>query len=83
MSAVTHRKLLVLAGATLLMLAIAALPSPSPLEREGNLIALSANGKACLAIMAFAVIVWVTETLPFAATGLLILLLIPAFGIAD
>jgi sodium-dependent dicarboxylate transporter 2/3/5 len=80
---VTRRKLLVLAGATALMLMIAALPSPPPLVREGNVIALSVNGKACLAIMSFAVIVWVTETLPFAATGLLILLLIPAFGIAD
>ncbi len=76
-------RLLVLAAAAALMLAIYALPSPPALEREGNLIALTANGKACLAIMAFAVILWVTETLPFAATGLLIVLLIPAFGIAD
>jgi solute carrier family 13 (sodium-dependent dicarboxylate transporter), member 2/3/5 len=80
---VPNRKLLVLAGATLLMLAIVALPAPPPLVREGNLIALTASGKACLAIMAFAVVLWVTETLPFAATGLLIVLLIPAFGIAD
>ena len=33
--------------------------------------------------MAFAVTLWVTETLPFAATSLLVVLLIPAFGIAD
>jgi sodium-dependent dicarboxylate transporter 2/3/5 len=31
----------------------------------------------------FAVTLWVTETLPFAATGLLVILLIPLFGIAD
>lgn len=76
------RKLVVLAAALAVMLAIHALPAPAPLEREGNVIALTIEGKACLAIMAFAVLLWVTETLPFAATGLLIVLLIPAFGIA-
>jgi sodium-dependent dicarboxylate transporter 2/3/5 len=64
------------------MLAIHALPEPALLVREGNVIALTAPGKATLAIMAFAVTLWVTETLPFAATGLMITLLIPAFGIA-
>ena len=77
------RKLAILVAAVALMFAIYALPSPAPLERAGNLIALTANGKACLAIMAFAVTLWVTETLPFAATSLLVVLLIPALGIAD
>lgn len=77
------RQLLVLAGAVAVMLTIYALPSPPAMEREGNLIALTTNGKACLAIMAFAVILWVSETLPFAATSLLTVLLIPAFGLAD
>ncbi len=77
------RKGWVLLGAVALMLAIYALPEPAPLERAGNLIPLTTNGKACLAIMAFAVTLWVTETLPFAATGLLVVLLIPTFGIAD
>ncbi len=79
----TPRLLVTLAGATALMLGIYALPEPAPLLREGNVIALTAAGKATLAIMAFAVTLWVTETLPFAATGLLITLLIPAFGVAD
>jgi sodium-dependent dicarboxylate transporter 2/3/5 len=77
------RRPAILVLAVALMFAIYALPSPAPLERAGNLIALTANGKACLAIMAFAVTLWVTETLPFAATSLLVVLLIPAFGIAD
>ena len=77
------RKAAILVAAIGLMLAIYALPAPAPLERAGNLIPLTANGKACLAIMAFAVTLWVTETLPFAATSLLVVLLIPAFGIAD
>lgn len=65
------------------MLAIHALPVPTPLERAGLLIPLTASGKACLAIMALAVILWITEAMPFAATSLLVVLLIPALGIAD
>jgi sodium-dependent dicarboxylate transporter 2/3/5 len=64
-------------------MAIYALPTPPPLERGGNVIPLTAAGKTCLAIMAFAVTLWVTEALPFAATSLLVVLLIPAFGVAD
>ena len=77
------RKLAILLAAVVLMFGIYALPAPAPLERAGNLVALTANGKACLAILAFAVTLWVTETLPFAATSLLVVLLIPAFGIAE
>jgi sodium-dependent dicarboxylate transporter 2/3/5 len=77
------RKLAILVAAVVLLFGIYALPSPAPLQRAGNLVALTANGKACLAILAFAVTLWVTETLPFAATSLLVVLLIPAFGIAE
>lgn len=74
---------LTLVAATGLLLAIHALPSPPPLERAGNLIPLTVAGKACLGILTFAVVLWVTETIPFAATSLLVVLLIPVFGIAD
>ncbi len=37
----------------------------------------------CLGIMAFAVTLWVTETVPFAVTSLLVVLLIPVLGVAD
>ena len=77
------RRIAVLLAATGLLFAIYALPVPAPLERAGNVIPLTADGKACLGIMAFAVTLWVTETLPFAVTSLLVVLLIPAFGIAD
>src|ERR1043166_7222095 len=76
-------KLLVLAAATALLFAIWALPVPAPLERGSNVIPLTAAGKTCLGVMAFAVTLWVTETLPFAATSLLVVLLVPAFGLAD
>ena len=83
MQQVSDRKFLILLAATGLLFAIWALPAPAPLERAGNLIPLTAAGKTCLGIMAFAVTLWVTEAMPFAATSLLVLLLIPAFGIAD
>jgi len=78
-----RRKAVALAIAVLLLLGIWALPTPAPLERAGNLIPLTPPGKACLGIMAFAVTLWVTETIPFPATSLLVVLLIPAFGIAN
>src|SRR5512138_370332 len=76
-------RMLILLAATALLFAIHLLPTPAPLQRAGNLIPLTPAGKTCLGIMAFAVVLWVTETLPFAATSLLVLLIIPAFGIED
>ena len=55
----------------------------APLERAGSVIPLTPKGQACLAIMAFAVLLWVTETVPFAVTSLLVVLLIPLFQLAD
>jgi sodium-dependent dicarboxylate transporter 2/3/5 len=76
-------KPLALAVAVGLMFLIAFWPSPAPLARAGLQIPLTAHGQRCLAIMAFAVILWVSEALPFAVTSLLAVLLIPSFGIAD
>ena len=71
--------LLVAAG---LLLAVHLLPTPPPLERAGDVIALTNEGKACLAILAFAITLWVTEAVPFPVTSLAVLLLIPTLGIA-
>ncbi len=68
--------------AAALLLAIYLLPTPAPLERAGDVIALTTEGKACLAILAFAITLWVTEALPFPVTSLAVLLLIPTLGIA-
>lgn len=81
--ALPDRKAMILAGATALLLVIYLLPSPPPLHVAGALIELPGKGQACLAIMALAVALWVTEALPFAVTSLLVVLLIPVFGIAD
>ena len=70
-------------AALAIMLAVHWLPEPEPVERAGNLIPLTLDGKACLAILAFAITLWVTEAIPFAVTALFVLLLVPVFGIAD
>ena len=78
-----RRPALVLLGAVAALVAICLLPSPAPLARGGNLVPLTSEGQMCLGIMAFAVTLWVTETVPFAVTSLLVVLLIPVLGIAD
>jgi solute carrier family 13 (sodium-dependent dicarboxylate transporter), member 2/3/5 len=79
----TWRDFWILLGAVALLAGIIALPVPAPLQRGDTTIPLTAEGKACLAIMAFAVLLWITESLPFAVTALVALLLVPLFGIAD
>ena len=49
------RKLATLVLAVLVLGGIFLLPLPDPLQRGGNLIELTSNGKTCLAILAFAV----------------------------
>ena len=49
--------------------------SPPPIARGDELIALTLPGKTCLAILLFAVTLWVTEAMPFPVTSLLVLLL--------
>jgi sodium-dependent dicarboxylate transporter 2/3/5 len=77
------RKLLVLVGALVVLIGICLLPEPAPLERAGSSIALTAGGKACLALLAFAVILWVSEAVPFAVTSLLVVLLVPVLQLAS
>ena len=69
--------------AVALMLVVHALPIPAPMVRGGEVVALTGDGKACLAILTFAITLWVTEAIPFAVTALFVLVLIPVLGIAD
>ena len=64
-----------------LMGAVVLLPVPSPLERGADLIPLSWGGKATLGLLLAAIVLWVTEVIPFSITALLVMLLIPVFGI--
>ena len=78
-----RRRLGYFALAVVLMLVVHALPPPAGIEHGGQLLELSTTGKACVAILGFAVVLWVTEALPFAVTSLFVVLLIPVFGIRD
>lgn len=70
-------------AAAVVLTAVHWLPTPPPLERGGEIVTLTASGKACLAILGFAVILWISEAVPFAATALAVLLLVPVLGISD
>jgi len=65
-------------------IAILALVIAVPLEPFNNGVKdalLSAEGKTALAILAFVIILWVTEALPFTIAALTGLILIPLFGL--
>lgn len=47
------------------------LPTPPPITTDHGTFVLSSDAKACLAVLAMAVILWITEAMPFAMTGLL------------
>jgi len=50
--------------------AVLLLPLPPAIEREDGAIALTRQGKASLAVLCLVVVLWITEALPFAVTGL-------------
>lgn len=53
------------------LLIILFLPTPSSLTTDKGSIELTVTGKATLAILAMAVILWMTEAIPFPVTGLI------------
>lgn len=63
-----------IAIAMLIIILSLILPVPEGLTRQGLIM---------LGILAMAVFLWLTEAIPLAATGLLIMVLQPIFGIAD
>ena len=79
----THRAVRYLLVAIAVLVVVHWLPSPPPFDRGGDLVELTAAGKACLAILGFAVVLWVSEAMPFPVTSLVVLLLVPALGISD
>ena len=63
------------------MALVISLPTPPPLERGTDLIPLSLSGKTALALLLAAIILWITEVIPFSITALLVMLLIPVFRV--
>ncbi len=58
------------------------LPEPEAVNTGSKMLALSPAGKATMAVLALAVILWITEAIPFAATGLLAMSLMVITGAA-
>ena len=52
------------------MALIIALPTPEPFYKGTEAISLTADGKIVMAVLCFAVILWMTEAIPFPATSL-------------
>ncbi len=74
-------KIVIFTVGAALMAAIVLLPSPEPLERAGETIPLTFGGKATLGLLVMAIVLWITEVIPFSVTAILVMLLIPVFGI--
>lgn len=66
----TTKRLLALAGAVLALLVIAYLPLPEGLLTAGE-VTLSPAGRVSVGTLAFCLVLWMTEALPFHITGLL------------
>jgi len=76
------KRLSLLALAFAVMTGIHFMGVPASFETSAGPVELGRDGKACLAVLAFAVVLWVSEALPFAVTSLFVLLLLPALGVA-
>ncbi len=71
----SKKNLFILIAAVLIMLFIIWLPISASTG-------LTVKGKTALGILAFAIILWMTEAIPFPVTGLSLVLFIPLFGLA-
>lgn len=78
----SHKKTLYLLLAIIISLAIGLLPLEYLQKTFTETIQLSTQGKYSLAVLAFSVVAWVTEIMPFAITGLLSLSLLVVAGCA-
>ena len=79
-----RKNLLYTALAVLAFATIHLLPLPGAVEvGQGDAVELSMAGKASLAVLALAVVLWMTEALPFPVTGLIALILLTVTGAGE
>ncbi len=69
-----------LLAAILIMVIIITLPLDL-FNRDAATVLLSRDGKTAIAVLAFVIVLWITEALPFAVAALTGLLLVPLFGL--
>jgi sodium-dependent dicarboxylate transporter 2/3/5 len=79
----TRTRLLIIAGAVALFLLVYFLPEPRPVHTSSGDVLLTHTGKACIGILLVAVVLWLTEALPFAMTSVLLLIIMPFFKITE
>lgn len=78
-----NKKFLALLGAAAVLFVVNMLPLERLSAGLSEPVLLSGAGKAALGVMAFVIVLWVTEALPFAVAALTGMLLVPLFGLAS
>ena len=74
-------------NALIFMVAIAVMallivaPAPPDLVNGDEVISMSQEGKTVFAVLAFAVVLWMTEAIPFAIASLMMIILLTFFGL--
>jgi solute carrier family 13 (sodium-dependent dicarboxylate transporter), member 2/3/5 len=58
-------------------------PFPDSFTVGERVIELSMQGRTCMALLIFAIVLWVTEAVPFAITSLIVMLLMPLIGVTE
>ena len=74
------RKIIYIAAALLVMILVMKAPLPESILRAGDA-ALTPLGRTALGILIFALLLWVTEAIPFHITGLIAMFLLAVFGV--
>lgn len=74
---------LIFAAAVIIMLIIYKLPTPPSFYKGAEEIPLTMEGKAVLAALVYAVILWMTEAIPFPVTGLSLMVILTFMKIAS
>ena len=78
-----RKQALILFAGAVLFAAIAAFLRPAPMTVGEEVVALSAAGRICIALLALAIVLWITEALPFHVTALVVMLAMPLLGVTD
>lgn len=78
-----NKKILALLGAAAVLIIVHMLPLERITAGLSEPVLLSSAGKSALGVLAFVIVLWVTEALPFAVAALTGMLLVPLFGLAS
>ena len=70
-------------AALAVMIVMLLVPAPESIQTPKGPLDLSVKGKAALAVLAMAVILWATEAIPFAVTGLMAMVLLVITRVAS